>query len=502
MPENEFEKKVSAELGGLKLKPSDEVWTKVEERIRKKNKRRVFIIFFLLAGLALFGWWQWGYFFGEKKNDIVKNETPVKKTTAEKQTAIDEETKSSEPITITEESKDNKGLIETEKKKEDKLVDKNISKIKQVAIEKNQPRKKDEKKKISKPSGATVKNRTDVRQKIPDGAQMEVTQTDAAAKLSPKKDAIVINDANEKIELKQSGINQVEVNPVENKIDSAKTEVAGQKNEADVIKDASSKVVSLKDSAAASVVQKKIPGKKWKWGIEFTPGISSFKNDFLVLNMNKSADVFTSPVTSAGGAAAPAGPSTSNAGFTLQLGGFAQKQFTRRSSLTVGLRYAYYSDVIHIGMPRNNLSNNLSLFLDSRGASQAYGASGDTVAITNQYHFIELPVYYNLQLNKNKTNPLTLKLGFKAGRMFASNAFVYDTTAGGIYYRSKTLFNKTQFGISASLNWAIINKPKFQWAIGPVVDFHLNSLLNNPLDKKKYLVFAGLRSTIIFNSKK
>jgi hypothetical protein len=38
-------------------------------------------------------------------------------------------------------------------------------------------------------------------------------------------------------------------------------------------------------------------------------------------------------------------------------------------------------------------------------------------------------------------------------------------------------------------------------AIGPVFDMHLNSLLDNPLDKKKYLMVIGLRTTVIFNSK-
>ncbi|MGE5107460.1 MAG: hypothetical protein ACM3H8_07940, partial [Sphingobacteriales bacterium] len=110
--------------------------------------------------------------------------------------------------------------------------------------------------------------------------------------------------------------------------------------------------------------------------------------------------------------------------------------------------------------------------------------------------------YYNLRLNKNETNPFTLQFGFKTGWMFGSKALVYDTAAGGIYYRSKKLFNKTQFGISAGLNRTIVNKQKLQWTLGPVIDLHINSLLDNPFDKKKYLFFAGLQSTIIFNFRK
>src|SRR5258708_4471069 len=74
MPENEFEKKVSSEMQALKFTPSEQVWLRVEERIRKKNKRRVFVIIFLLAGLALLGYWQRSNLFGEQKNDIAKSE--------------------------------------------------------------------------------------------------------------------------------------------------------------------------------------------------------------------------------------------------------------------------------------------------------------------------------------------------------------------------------------------------------------------------------------------
>ncbi len=72
MPENEFEKKVSSEMQELKFKPSEHVWMRVEERIKTKKKRRIFVIIFLLAGIGLLGYWQRNNLFGEQKNDIVK----------------------------------------------------------------------------------------------------------------------------------------------------------------------------------------------------------------------------------------------------------------------------------------------------------------------------------------------------------------------------------------------------------------------------------------------
>jgi hypothetical protein len=86
--------------------------------------------------------------------------------------------------------------------------------------------------------------------------------------------------------------------------------------------------------------------------------------------------------------------------------------------------------------------------------------------------------------------------------MVGSNALLYDTVAGGIYYRSDKYFNKTQVGFSASLNWTAMNKHKFQWNLGPVIDIHFSSLLNSPFEEKNYLLFTGLRTSIIFNSRK
>ena len=75
MQENKFERKVHSEMQELKLQPSEEVWNKVEKRIRKRDKKRGVIIIFFLLGIALLGYWQQDYLLGNKKTALVKIET-------------------------------------------------------------------------------------------------------------------------------------------------------------------------------------------------------------------------------------------------------------------------------------------------------------------------------------------------------------------------------------------------------------------------------------------
>ena len=512
MPENEFEKKVSSELQQLRFKPSEAVWMRVEERIRKKNKRRVFIILFLLAGFTLLGYWQWDNFFGDRDGEIVKTQTPKQEktnTVNDKDQTTQEHNKVSnqtQQIKSGDKSDTGEKKVNTNKstnKIDDKTFQNTISRKIRIESKKVEPTQRKERiprvdKKDPKPdqkepdvlivkdppTGTTVDSRT-----VKDSADIESAVTDN-----------VNRDLNQNI------------TPI-TRVDTIKLDTLVRK---DLIKkdstikkiDSILKIVPA-DSPVVNI-QKKPTNKKWSFGIEFTPGISSFHEGFLSFNMNKSfADMSGNPASGGGvgsgaGNSIPADPVKSRSAFAFQFGGFFKRQFTQRTSLTLGLRWAYYADEIRIG-PRMFPAASSPAFLqllNSLGVNSAYDAGGVTIIGSNSYHFIELPINYSVQLNKNEAHPLNLQAGVKVGQMFTSNALVYDTAAGGIYYNSKKHFNKTQLGISMSLNWKITKKDKFYMAVGPVFDMHLNSLLDNPLDKKKYLLFAGLRSSVIFNSKK
>ena len=506
MPENEFEKKVSSEMQDLKFKPSEHVWLRVEERIKTKKKRRIFVVIFLVAGLALLGYWQRGNLFGEQKNDIAK--TVQKDSSDEKQKENNSQSaneindssaiKQNAETTKPEETKNTTDKIVDDKLSDDRSVDDK----KDIAGSKNEVNKPKKNNEGANRKPGSVKNKKDNK---PEGSIAIVSAN------SKKKNGVVDDTSkdlktNSETTTKQAEVNQTEVKPVESKIDSVKTVTGVQEKDTATKKDTLLKAGPAKDPAP-QIVKKDPSEKKWKWGLHITPGISSLNDNDISLGGANFADAFAyqNPVGGGTGPSSPPRqkPSEVKAGFALQMGAFAQRKLSNRTSLSVGLQYGYYSNILHIGNRRGSLNNNTQFnSAVGRYANQVYNAGSDTTKYTNSYHFIELPLLFQWQLNKNKTKPFTWSIGFTVGQLISSNAIMYDTAFNGVYYKNKSQLNKTQFSLSTGFSWTIANSKKVQWKLGPVADLHLSKLIDNPFENKRYLFFVGLRTGVVFNSKK
>jgi len=505
MPENEFEKKVSSEMQDLRFKPSENVWLRVEERIKKKKQRRIFVIIFLLAGLALLGYWQRSNLFGESKNDIAK--TVQKDSSGEKQKeeipkSIEQTNNSSTINQNAETTKEKETQNTTGDDVNDKLKDdKSADDKKDITVSKNE---------INKPKKNKDENKMKLvseKTKIKEGTEVSI----AIASANSKKKNQVIDDKSKELKTnpetieKKEEINLAEVKSVESKIDSAKMVTGEQEKNATTKADTLLKTNQTKDPAPP-IVKKDTSEKKWKWGLQVTPGISSLSDHGLSFGTQNSSDRFSYLSSAGGGSPMPQTrqkPSDGKPGFAFQAGAFAQRQLSSRTTLSLGLQYGYYSNILHIGNRRDSLIRNTQFANVLYGnANSVYNAGGDTIKYTNHYHFIELPLSFQWQLNKNKTKPFIWSAGFTIGQLISTNAIMYDTAFNGIYHQNKKLLNKTQFSVSTGFSWTIANNKKVQWSLGPVANIHLSKLIDNPFDNKGYLFFVGLRTGILFNQKK
>jgi len=492
MPENEFEKKVSSEMQDLGFKPSENVWLRVEERIKKKKNRRVFVIVFLLAGLALLGYWQRNNFFGGNENDIAKTEQQTGKNSK----SAHETTK---PSTITTEATSKKdtqemtGTRENEKSKQNGSAADN----KGTSVSKKETYDHGENKneiKVKKPAAEQAG--------FDDKPEVVISPTNSKKKTaigeeSKKKDAPVVNKE-PGIIVKQDESNQNLEKLVAAGIDSAKTRATEPEKKSNEKKDTILKVEQPKEPKP--IVKKDPSGKKWKWGLHITPGISSLSD--LSSNSQKSADrlAYQNPANSGSGLPpVRREPSDPKGGFALQAGGFAQRQLSQRTGISLGVQYSYYSNILHVGSPRGSLPQVTSA---DRNSYSIYNAGGDTIKYTNQYHFIELPLSFQWRLNKNYEKPFIWSMAFTVGQLVASDAIMYDTAFNGIYRQNKELLNKTQFSLATGFLWTIADSKQVQWNLGPVVNIHLNRLADNPFDKKGNLFFAGLRTAVLFDRSK
>ena len=491
MSEANFEKQVQQEMLGFKIKPSEEVWTKVEERIRKKKRRRIFFILFF-AGLALLGYWQRDLLFSEKVTVI----TETVSVPQENESTVDS-IKNSIPGNINQADpvkknieKSKNVLTKNEKQpdmvKEKIIPGKKVMRINksadEVVIKTNQV--------LEKPVSFQIKSIIDEPKEIKILKDSSVVKINAATKTTDSIEiaAVKIDTAIPKeIEKISNSIvkteNKVQKDPIQKPepIDSI------QKSE-------------LKTDTMAATKKQPAISKKWKWGVLVTPGISSFVNQAFLFSANKSADFNNSPSSGGVTVPQPARPSKRESGFALQLGGFVKRNISRKAQLSLGLQYSFYSDHILIGGRRDSILNYTPQSMTLNDASRVYGTANSFNNYTNHYHFIELPVELHVQLNKNPDKPFFLDMGFIAGQLISTNALVYDTAFGGIYFDGKKQLNKTQFSLTSGFSWTISSK-KILWSIGPLINVHLNRLLDNSFESEKYLFMPGIRTKIIFPGK-
>jgi hypothetical protein len=241
------------------------------------------------------------------------------------------------------------------------------------------------------------------------------------------------------------------------------------------------------------------------WKIGFTGGAGISNTNQSLFKQGNVTGLYYNPVNPyASYGAAPPVPVSSeiNPGFSFSAGIFVRRYLSKRISISAGLDYHYYSTHNNTGYavdssiivynPTFNLGNST---LPVANTINSYYRSGSSFSYTNQYHFIELPVSADFQLNKSPKLPVFLEAGLSVSCLLSSNALHFDPN-GNLYYQNAQLFNKVQLnGATAIMIGFPISKNELQ--LGPQLQYGLSGLLKSGSGNPQHLFYTGLKISFI-----
>jgi hypothetical protein len=487
MPANEFERRVQGQLDDFQLNPSASVWKNVEEQIRKKKKRRI-IFFFLLplaAGLCFLSTYYLLNTSTARNNQQVSIDPKHPATQSENKSSVNETTgtmdqqhlANEQPATAPTKNQTQTNSTRSSANNNTEVV------IRGINIEKRSPKASGAKRmtqKRSQPANQSIEANKDDR---------EINEV--IASVVPARDNKIDNT---------TITTQTQLSPIQQLNTEPNT---AQVNDESISKDT---IEVNKSTNPGEAKKKPASSSKIKWGIEFFAGASSNTDKALALfSASRAAfdNLAANPGSSVGSGTSSGNPSIIppsevHVGPAFNLGVTVEFELSKRSRISSGIQYSYASNRIKTGAKRDT-----SLLLSP---GSAYTANVSLVYrgaqqndYTNRYHFISMPVTYHLQLNKGKKLPLQWDAGMSLSYLIATNALVYSSSAGGIYYSDKERFNKLHFALATGFSLRF-KTGGVEWVTGPQIGFDLMPVMKN--DKSQYLLYTGLRTQLFFSNKK
>jgi hypothetical protein len=517
MPDNNFEKKLQEQMEGFKLQPSEQVWSEVELRIRKKKDRRRIIFWWLVPALLAGG----GIFTavkflnnGDKKmlsaNEILK--------TSEKENIVTEIEVKSETGTTVQENKTITDPELTNKKMPNSSItanslalerpstvmptDKKDNISQKIFLKEQQPFHRDAVVNKRETVFDNTENKdSDFNMSIVDPVVKKESEKQANAKPIPGEKpvaelAVINNSTKPEINSKQAVAEPEKTQTAAILNDSASSyktstqDIAGQKTAADS---------SATLAAQKAAVKLK---KKWQFGFSFEAGASDLRTSLIAGtgNAQKSALAFSqaSPpyVITIPGAA------EERRGTAFSVKAFMQKNIRRRLDLQTGISYSYFSTLINVGS-RIDATRALNyvardvLFVSSFYNNAAASSTAKTDYVSH-YHLAGLYGQLNWRVtNWKKKAAIYWNNGLSINQLFTSNALVYNQT-GSVYYKDFDAFQKQMAGISSALSFRFYNTGKLSITAGPFMQYYLTPQLKEAGADNKHFRNYGINMQILF----
>lgn len=531
MSSNKFEKQVQKNLEELQFTPSEAVWQNVEKELRKEKKRRRWLLLPLLSLLIAVG----GYFVYNNSNNTtssIEKNTPVSVPAVP---SVKEETTIAHKGETAATDKQYHNTVSDKDKNDDKFTEKQTA-LNGSPLNGTKPVGPISNSKANQAiSTVNYNNKQNISATFADKKSKNISKkikwvnSDQVASILP-------SDKNKKIIEKETkadiGIEEVHKTVIanKNKADenaSVTNDVTPPLEKETVVKGADiltnlHDVVTKKDStqpkdkidtvtANVPVVTK--PGKqenkknKWKWYGDVAVGVSNLNTSFApfgalgISQENKSADALPFVASRTPVQNTQPAPSASKPGFSFKAGVTAERKISKRSSISIGLQYAYYSNFGVAGeIPAYvTFNSGVSNFNSSDNAGLVY-LSGPASRNRNEYHFLQMPVSFSTRIGNSRRLPWYWNTGVSINYLFASNALVYNN-AEKQYIKNKNLFQYLQLGWHTGIEAEFFTKKKHPLRLGPQFNFNLSHLLRNSGGQNQRFTYVGIKASMLLNKK-
>lgn len=230
-----------------------------------------------------------------------------------------------------------------------------------------------------------------------------------------------------------------------------------------------------------------------KWGFSLQAGKTSVRDGKLnTLFAAPTRDFIGSSLTLNQGNNVVYTPSTVQPGFGFSAGFFFRKQLNRRVAVSTGITYTRVTTSLATG----NKVDSVFTLSTSAGRINQFYPLGESNTYTNRYHFIELPVSLQLQLNRGKIIPLIWEAGVSFSELLASNALHYNSALRK-YYTDNHLFNRAQLNFLIGLYLQAFSGSRHTFRIGPKLQYGVTPLYSEDVNNRNHLLQYGCTISMV-----
>ena len=545
MSDHDFEKQVQQKLGELKLRPSDAVWMEVEKNIRDKKRRRRF--FWLWSAALLVALTTSGVVLYNYTTRTTGKTVEMAKATADATTNSSNSNSTTNTVSPNSTNTTTQASPVQPNAASEPTAPTTVEEPAEATVTTNNSKQPGTIEPAAPAEASAKEGRPAIARASSDKPAIALTATNTAKETIKNNNRKFVKKTDRTapvVTTEETEVTKVESTQQPDALNAAIPALAAHNadpittNKAAALPFSNIPLNALTPDSATSAnalaampIQRKTPSL-WHWGVKADAGYSrisvsklfqlkgllgtdkSYAEDLAARSYNAPAGGTSNQFLNVQASAPPVKVASAiQPDFSASVGVFIQRTLSPRLKVSVGLEYSYMSVNTAVGkafdssIAVNIGSSNLKVvnkFYESPGYidtvrgtySNVQGQGSGKVYYSQKqryrFHYIEMPVMLNWQINQGKRMPpIVFEGGVSVGRLFAADALHYEGVKG-VYYEDNSLFNKTQLNFVTGLSVGLLQKSKHPIWIGPDLRYSLNGLVKKEVSTGQYMWSTGI----------